>query len=139
MEKIDLATKSLKEIAPVEDVQKILIGALENGDVDKVRLAIQLGANVNLKSEWKNSSPLHYAAENGNPEVIEILLKYGADVNAINDDKKTPLHIVVSTFNLEAVKIMLKHGARTDLKDRIGFTPLTWAKALGFERAIALL
>ena len=54
---------------------------------EKVRLLLQLGADIHAKNRYQRTA-LHYAEA---PETIEILLKNGADPRAKNDMNETPL------------------------------------------------
>ncbi len=50
-----------------------------NGDVDKVKLLIEFGADVDLVDMEYRSTPLGFAARGGQAEVVEFLLKAGAN------------------------------------------------------------
>lgn len=60
------------------------------GNVAKVKLALQKGADVNAKGE-SDYTALHGAAENGHAEIVELLLAHGANKNAKVSSGKTPL------------------------------------------------
>ena len=62
-------------------MELVLHKAAKEGDVDKEKLFLENGANVNTEDDQSNF-PLHYAAGNGNNEIVKILLQIGADVNA---------------------------------------------------------
>jgi ankyrin repeat protein len=79
--------------------------------LDLVAAAVAKGCNVN-KTDWKENSCLHLAAEQGSVDILPILLKAGADVAAKNKDRKTPL----DTAKKEEVKAALReHGAKNSL------------------------
>jgi ankyrin repeat protein len=70
---------------------RMLWEGCESGDYNKVRLAINFGADVGAKDNdgW---TPLHFACLDDNLECAELLLDRGADVEAKTDDGWTPLH-----------------------------------------------
>jgi ankyrin repeat protein len=53
--------------------------ACVSGNVDVVRLLIQLGGNPNSYDEQLNSCPLSNAIRQGHAEIVELLLEAGAD------------------------------------------------------------
>ena len=106
--------------------------AASQGDVDRVILLIQRGADVNVRvrsterysPEWGNT-PLHEAARDGRIEVAAELMSRGALVNAQNARGITPLHRALAYPDL--VKLLIERGADVNLADALGDTPLFWA------------
>ena len=77
---------------PDETKNQLLFNASANGDIDQLRLALEIGANVNSTTyDFKNSS-LQYAAEEGYVEIAKLLLQNKADVNIKDAYGETPLH-----------------------------------------------
>lgn len=67
--------------------------AAEAGFADMVKLFLDRGVDINLRTEGQNKvACLHIAAGKGHAEVVELLLKAGADVNARDAKNETPLH-----------------------------------------------
>ena len=82
------------------DINRALINACVKGDVEKVTVLLDFGADVNYKDEVKISivhvhcsrcysdltlqigrSALWYASNAGRTECVKVLLKYGAQVD----------------------------------------------------------
>jgi ankyrin repeat protein len=63
------------------------------GDLEKVKRAIENGADVNVKRNggW---TPLRLASSHGHKAVVSLLLEKGANVDAKSDSGDTPLHDV---------------------------------------------
>ncbi len=68
-----------KMLAQVEALEH-LHEAAANGEIERVKLLISEGADVNVKCN-DGQTPLHYAARRGHKEIVEVLLAHGADVN----------------------------------------------------------
>ena len=104
-----------------------LLDAAENGDLIKVKTALEKGANPNAKDKhgW---TPLHWAALGSNVKIVRVLLKHGADPNAKDKYGWTPLHSVALMGRVDVVKIMLEHGADPRIADKEGHIPLDYAK-----------
>ena len=140
---IDSTRASLKNLISYEQKTQILLKASKNGEVDQVRLVLNLGANVNsIDFEDHHSKPLHHAAKNGHSEIAELLLENEADVNAKDNERRTPLHLAAGYGHPKIVKILLKHGARKDVKDYFDYTPLKDAKYYkrgNYQQVIELL
>ena len=60
---------------------KMLLEGCESGDYNKVRLALNFGADLEAKDK-RGWTPLHEASANDRVEVAKLLLERGADVNA---------------------------------------------------------
>ena len=61
------------------------------GDLDKARLLIEHGADVNRVDDEYRSTPLGYAARWGHVELVKLLLDCGADRNKSGASWSTPL------------------------------------------------
>ncbi|MDP6307261.1 MAG: ankyrin repeat domain-containing protein, partial [Verrucomicrobiota bacterium] len=59
-----------------------ILGATRVGNLENVKELLDAGADVNAKSEFGSTIPLHVAAINGYKEIAELLITGGADVNA---------------------------------------------------------
>ena len=143
LEKMDSTKKSMEDSIPDETKNRLLFIASKNDDIDQIKLALTLGANVNsIDFEDHHSKPLHHAAKNGHSEIAELLLENEADVNAKDRSRRTPLHLAAGYGHPKIVKILLKHGARKDVKDYANDTPLEDAKYYkrgNYQQVIELL
>jgi hypothetical protein len=66
------------------------------GNVDKVRFLIELGANPNLTNK-NGQTALHCAAERGKAEIVKLLLQAGADPHIKDGKGRTALDLVSKT------------------------------------------
>ena len=61
---------------------KILMKAIDENDIEKVRKLIEQGANLNIQyEEWDNETPLIRSLKKGHDEIANLLLDNGAMVD----------------------------------------------------------
>ncbi|MHC4663014.1 MAG: ankyrin repeat domain-containing protein [Planctomycetota bacterium] len=126
-------TKGLDINTPMKSGRTILHGTVRHDyyNVEKVKLLLALGADVNVKDE-KGITPLHDSAGAVGGvlapkvrEVATLLIDNGADVNAKADDGKTPLHFASEGYaHYGMVKLLVENGADVNAKTDIGLTAL---------------
>lgn len=124
---------SCKESVVLDDNTKIkrLFRAVEEDDIEVVKLLIETGVNVNVKND-NGDTPLHIVR---NVEIAKLLVKNGADINARNNNGDTPLH---KTYRLnlyegftqlpsvernEVGSLLIENGADQDAKNNQGRKP----------------
>lgn len=103
-----------------------LFEAVREGDIDRVRLFISKGADVNIKNNV-SCTPLHYAVENGHLVVAELLIASGADVNAKTMNHLTPLHMAARRGLYNVADLLIEKGADIEAKTRKDRTALDYA------------
>ena len=95
-----------------------LHSAARHGYLDIVKVLIESGANVEVKEENYDCTPLHYAASNEHLEITKLLVEKKADVNSMNKSNETPLHYTTFHSHLEITKLLIENGAKVNLKDK---------------------
>lgn len=104
--------------------------AVAHNDVEKVKLLIQYGADINATNE-KGQTPLHVAT---NQVIIDLLIANGAKINFKDKLDQTPLHFAASRGDVDLVQTLVKQsGIELNAKDNLGNTPLHAAAAMSFE------
>jgi ankyrin repeat protein len=89
-----------------------------------VEAEIALGADVAGRSEYKDATPLHFAAYYSTLPAVHALLKAGADVMAQDNKGDTPLHWAAKGGSVDIVEAFLATGADVTAHDNQGHTPL---------------
>ena len=97
-----------------------LIYAIKKGNVEAVRILINLGANV---QKCGDDSPLFVAAGYPNKCVVELLLNFGADPNYVNEFGENPLLNSCEHGQVDNVKL-LYDVTDANCRDKWGNTPL---------------
>ena len=99
-----------------------LVVAVQNGNLDCVKVLLRYGADIEGRDDMFRHLPLFVASFNGSVEILSYLLDNGADMNAVSNPEghtMTPLIAAVQSGNLESVKVLLKYGV--DIEGRGDF------------------
>ena len=97
---------------------KLVKGAME-GDIEKMKEALQDGANVE-GSVYDYFPPLRAAAFQGKTDAVRLLLENGANVNRVAELENTALNGAASQGHTEVIKVLLEWGADPCYKSAIG-------------------
>ena len=117
-----------------------MIMAVENGDLEEVKVRVAMGERVNVKDKgYGGNSPLHVAVEHGNYEIAEFLLNSGAKINSKNTEKQTPLMMLDDDATPELVNLLLRHSAKINLVDKQGDTALMIASEYAKPEVLQIL
>ncbi|XP_071123596.1 fibronectin type 3 and ankyrin repeat domains 1 protein-like [Mytilus edulis] len=120
----------------MEDWNKKLCTAAEEGNLKDVELSLQNGANLEYENvseveifdheKW-GRTPLMYAAMEGHLEVVMYLVTHGSQLDATDGHGQTPLMLAAERGHLEVVMYLVTHGSQLEATDHIGWTPLMLA------------
>ena len=120
------------------EANKQLLAAALHGNVQDIKRAMTLGADVNCKDSLGNT-PLNMVAKLSYFKLVKYFIEQGANVNTANNDRITPLHYGVEYNNVRIVNLLLEKGANIHATDGIQETPLHWAGWTGNIEAARLL
>jgi uncharacterized protein len=132
--------------SPNADGQTALMIVARTSNIAAARLLLDRGANVNKVEQWRNQTPLIWAAAQSQPAMVKELVARGADVNArsvVNAwDRQvtaepraihrpagglTPLLYAAREGCVECAKNLIAGKADINLPDPEGITPLIMA------------
>lgn len=106
-----------------------LLIAVDEGNIEDVKLLIADGADVNIESDNNRSwSPLRLAASKGHLEIVKILIDRGAiinDANRLNDS--TALLEASSNGHYNIVKLLISKGVNINFRNAGGWTGIMGA------------
>jgi ankyrin repeat protein len=113
---------------------------LKAKDTETILLLLKAGANPNVRTARKGSSPLHLCIwrvwkggrwiAQANIKRMRMLLGFGADVDAQDHRQRTVLHIATKWGCKDVVKFLCRSGANPCLPDYCQFMPLEYASEL---------
>ncbi|XP_064625518.1 ankyrin-3-like [Lineus longissimus] len=91
--------------------------AAENGHTGIAADLVKAGANVNIKGDLSECTPLQSALSNGHLGVAKVLLEAGADVNATDRSSQTPFHLAAIHGYSDITKSMLEGEGKGENAD----------------------
>jgi len=111
----------------MKKLEKMLWEGVDENNLRKVALALNLGANVDAKG-WNDQTPLHWAVRGVNIALAKLLIDSGANVNAKDKNGDTPLHRAIGR-NIAIAKLLIASGADVNAKNNKGNTLLDWTQS----------
>ncbi|MFC1753152.1 ankyrin repeat domain-containing protein [Thermoproteota archaeon] len=113
--------------------------AAGEGKLEVAKALLSAGAKVDPISDWRNATPLHWAAQAGHTEIVKLLIQYKADIEARSNYGETPLMRAVYGNRGEVVKLLIDKGADLSVVDNAGRTPMSKALYYGRKDMVKLL
>lgn len=120
-----------------EKLQARLNKARRRGDLEKMRAALDEGAEVDYVTE--SHPELYHAAYYDQRDNVRLLLEYKADPNYATDSGYTVLMSAANDGYFEIAKMLVEAGADVNAVNRDGKTPLHFAAKNGRGSVIKLL
>ena len=89
-----------------------LLVAAQNGDVNRARRLLQIGADVNARSFPDGWTALQLATKNNHADMVTLLLENGAEHTATHGHHHipAPMNLAVQAGNVELIRLMMAHG-----------------------------
>jgi ankyrin repeat protein len=121
----------------------VTIAAVAN-DVPTLEVALALGTSARNVTSRYDGTALIAAAHLGHADVVRTLIRAGAPLDHVNNLGWTALieSIVLGDGgprHTDTLRALVEAGANPNLADRSGQTPLTLARARGYEPMVRLL
>lgn len=107
-----------------------LMSAVENGDIDLIKLLFSKKADPNLTC-LNGKNALRIALINGKIEIFEMLVKAGANVKAVDENGENNLMYAVRYGNVGTVRFMITEGIQINARNKQGATALMLAVSEG--------
>lgn len=104
-----------------------------------MRILIDSGADVNLRSQDEGSTALHTASMAKRIDAVNYLLRVGVDIEGQDRDQNTALHITASNGFLPITKILRAAKANIFSRNHHGETPLYVAIRCGHVETVNYL
>lgn len=139
---IELLDAHFRRIASKDSIRlrdrSPLLWAVQNNSVDRVKLLLDAGANIQSRDD-RGQTSLWWAVEKSNVAMVKLLLDRGANVELKDKKDRTPLHWAVQKGKVDIVKQLLNANANIESKDDNGETPLWRAARSGVVAIVKLL
>jgi len=123
----------------MDKINQELRSGVFDGDLEKVKDALDKGADVNTKDVLTGRNVLMLAADKGKKEMVELLLNESADVNARSEGRWTVLMIAAEGGYGDIVELLIENGAEVDAENTNGKTALMRAIERGHRNVVDLL
>ena len=115
-----------------------LYQAAARGDLAQARQLLAEGASLNSRNA-RAMTPLDVAMVEGNRRAFESLLDLGTDPTWLGDARDTSMHFAAKLPDSYWLKALLKRGFSTEVKNRLGETPLFPALGTSTQANVQLL
>ncbi|XP_065064721.1 uncharacterized protein LOC135690951 [Rhopilema esculentum] len=113
--------------------------AIGNGHLEIVKIFYGIKFDFN-KADNNGTTPLHLAIFKKNVTIVEFLVKQvNVNVDASDMQLTTPLHQAIRSDIPMVVLLLVEKGAKTEIRDKIGKTPLMMACVKGQEQCVEIL
>jgi len=120
------------------DKSELLCRAIEEGNLEKVKLLLDQGANINGKNRVTNT-PLITACMKNNIEIARLLIEKGADVNDTNKYGSPPLIFAVLANNIALAKLLCNEKMRLNVALSNGLNLLVVSIEYGYVDMLEFL
>lgn len=122
-----------------DEFNNLLVQYTDSGNIEKVKLLLQSGANPNSTYNGCDITALMYACQNGYYDIAELLIASGADVNIKPVDGNTALFAAVRSNQDSIAELLILKGANINEKNYSKNTPLHYAAGFGYPYLTELL
>jgi ankyrin repeat protein len=110
-----------------EDLAALLASAANTGDLDRVEMLLEQGADPSLAVGHASETALHAAVHGGNRAIVDRLVAAGADIERADRYGRTSLMAAASHLGPLAARVvdaLIEAGASIEARDERGMTAL---------------
>ncbi len=102
----------------------LMIAIIYNNKIEVIKKIIEMGADVNLCDENKNTAFLYSALYYNNPDIFDLLIENGADKNVKNILWANAIMVSLYNKELDILKRLIDLGLDINIQNKGGWTPL---------------
>lgn len=116
-----------------------LMMAVDFGNMEAARALILRGANINVANS-EGMVPIQIAVKKGSADLVDLFIAKKANLNVVEERTgKSLLHEAALRGNSSIVNKLLAAGVPKNLKDKNGYTALSYALKYGNKTAVEIL
>lgn len=115
----------------------VLCQAVRSVHLGVVRVLLDGGADVNLRSRDRDNSPLMDAAAEGLVEIVAELLGRGADLTGVSRNGQNALVLAIGKGAQDVAGLLLEAGCDPFVADKLGMNACQYAQLLGRKDFLA--
>lgn len=104
------------------DFNSILHLAVGKRDIEFLRLALEYGADPNIRTREWGETPLFLIDGDDAATRIKLLVSAGADIEALSDAQETPLIAHARAQRYDVVQLLLENGANFQVRTDSGWS-----------------
>ena len=113
--------------------------ATKQNNLEKVRLLLGKGADINSKDQYGQTALMN-AAHRGQVELVRLLIEHGADLNTTAKYNLTALMLSLIAGHPEVARLLIEAGADVNLRSNRNFySALHLAENAGYSEIAVLL
>lgn len=109
----------------------VLCLAVRSAHIGVLRLLLDGGADVNLRSSDRDNSPVMDASAEGLAEIVEELVRRGASLTGTSRNGQNVLVLAIGKGAQDVAKMLLEAGADPFVADKLGMDACQYAGLLG--------
>ena len=110
----------------ISDLQNIFFQAIIFGDIDRIRMLLKRGIDVNMFDDF-GSTGLMRAALYGRKNIIELLLEQSVDINMVDQQGNTALIWTAMQGHQSILELLVRHNADLNHRNKNNDTALICA------------
>lgn len=115
----------------------VLCLAVRSAHLGVLRLLLDQGADVNLRSRDRDNSPLMDASAEGLTDIVRELIRRGADLSGLSRNGQNALVLAIGKGAQDIAGILLEAGADPFVSDKLGMNACQYAQMLGRKEFLA--
>lgn len=89
-----------------------LMWAAGRGQTSVVKILLDIGVSVNVKSKFGELTAMMRASYYGHKKIVQMLLDAGADINARDADNHTALQYAIGNDHTDIANLLKIYGAK---------------------------
>lgn len=109
----------------------ILCQAVRSAHLGVVRLLLEKGADINLRSRDRDNSPVMDAAAEGLIDIVRELIARGADLGSVSRNGQNALVLAIGKGAQDVAGLLLEAGGDPFVVDKLGMNAVQYAQLLG--------